>query len=150
MDAPKRCPECGADWPSGQTCADHFHTLLAWEWEHQLLDVHHLLVLCYHVQHPRLYSPDGLRCAQGLLVGFVEQGIPPQQMRQRMGKEVDSGSRQFRIKGTPDSHGAYAFPVEWTMTAGDVVAAGVGLYYESVRAWAAGVLQSLRESGNLV
>lgn len=149
MEATYRCPECRADWSGGQTCADHFHTLLAWEWEHQLLDVHHLLVLCYHVQHPSLYSPDGLRYSQGLLVEFVEQGISPQQMRQRMSKEVDSGSRQFRIKGTPDSHGAYAFPVEWSMAAADVVAAGVGQYYESVRAWAAGVLQSLRVSGNL-
>ena len=149
MQTPTRCPECGTDWSGGQTCTDHFHTLLVWEWEHQLLDMHHLLVLGYHLQHPSLYSPDGLRYSQGLLVQFVEQGIPPQEMRKRMSREVDSGSRQFKIKGTPESHGAYAFPVGWAMTAADVVAAGPERYYDSVRVWADGVLQSLCESGNL-
>jgi len=143
------CPECGTDWSGGQTCTDHFHTLLAWEWEYQMPDVHHLLVLCYHLQHPSLYSPDGLRYSQGMLVQFVEEGIHPQQMRQRISGEVDSGNRKFKIKGTPESQGAYAFPVQWTMTAADVVAAGPEQYYDSVRTWADGMLKALRESGNL-
>lgn len=143
------CPECGADWSGGEACTEHFYQMGYWELEHQLYDVHHLMVLCYHLQHPSLYSPDGLRYSQDLLAQFVEQGIHPQEMRKRMSKKVDSGNRKFKIKGTPESHGAYAFPVKWTMTAADVVAAGVDSYYESVRAWADGVLQSLRESGNL-
>jgi hypothetical protein len=49
----------------------------------------------------------------------------------------------------PDAHGAYAHPVAWTMTAADVVAAGLDAYDASVRAWAESVLAALRHSCNL-
>lgn len=149
METPTHCPACGAAWTDGQTCTDHFHLMLAWELDHQLYDVHHLMVLCYYLQHPELYSPAGLTYGLKLLVAFVEEGVTPQAMRQRIGGTVDSGTRAFKIKGTPASHGSYAHPVAWTMRAGDVTAAGMDAYYASVRQWAAATLQALRESGNL-
>lgn len=147
MGAIPRCPECGAAWTDGKTCSDAFHEMLAWEFEHGLPDVHHLVVLCYHLQHPSLYSPAGLASAQGLLVDFVERGVTPDAARRRSGPRLDSGKRTFKIKGTPSSHGAYPHPPAWTMTAADVVAGGVGNYYDNVRRWARLTLEALRSSG---
>jgi hypothetical protein len=137
------CPECGADWSGGSTCTDHFHLMSFWELDHRLYEVHHLMVLCYHLQHPHLYSPEGLQGAQQLLVAFLEEGLSPQQVRQRMSKAVDSGTRLYQIKGNPTAYGAYAHPEQWTMTP-----AGMDAYYEQVRAWADSVLKSLRGSNN--
>jgi len=49
MKTPATCPECGAAWEAGQTCARHFHQLLFWEAEFpgDGAEVHHLMVLCY-------------------------------------------------------------------------------------------------------
>ncbi len=146
-----KCPECGADWSSGVTCEDNFHQFGYWELADMahLGVVHHLMVLSYHLQHPSLYSPEGLTHAQGLLVDFLERGVTPQQVRQRDRDKVDSGTRTFRIKGTPESHGAYNHPVAWTMRASDVVAGGTAHYVENVEAWAQSILDALRASGNL-
>jgi hypothetical protein len=149
MVSANRCPECGADWSSGQTCTDHFHLMSAWELDNQLYAVHHLMVLCFYLQHPSLYSPEGLRDARRLLVGFLEDGLTPQQARQRFAGVVSSGTRTYKITGTPDSYGTYRYPVQWTMTAASVTAAGLEDYYATVRAWADSVLKALRESGNL-
>jgi hypothetical protein len=149
MDIPNCCPECGADWSDGQTCIDHFHLMGFWELDHRLYDVHHLMVTCYYLQHPSLYSPEGLLHAKHLLVQFVEVGISPQQMRKKIGQAVDSGNRSYKIKATPDSQGVYDHPIQWAMTAADVTAAGMEHYYAQVRAWADSVLKALRESGNL-
>lgn len=147
--SPGICPECGAEWTEGQDCTGYFHTMLGWEFEHQLLDVHHLLVLCYHLQHPSLYSPAGLELAKQLLGKFVKEGVTPQAMRQEMRQAVDSGRRNFKIKGNAESPGAYAYPVAWTMTAADMVRGDVANYYANVQAWAESILQTLAASGNL-
>jgi hypothetical protein len=128
---------------------EHFHTLGYWELDHQLYDVHHLMVLSYHLQHPWLYSPETLEQAKKMLVQFVEEGVTPQTMRQHIRQAVDSGVRKHRVIGTPESHGEYAHPVTWSMTIEDVVNAGIERYYESVQAWAESILSDLRESGNL-
>jgi hypothetical protein len=120
-----------------------------WELEYLLWDVHHLMVLSYYLQHPSLYSPEGLTHSMGLLVDFLERGLTPQDVRKRDRNVVDSGKRKFKIKGTPASHGAYRYPVHWTMTAADVVAGGMDRYYDNVRAWAQSILEALKTSGNL-
>lgn len=150
MSASHSCPECGADWRDGQTCTDHFHTLLFWEFDHNLFDVHHLLVAAYHMQHPSLYSPEALKEAPGLMIDWLEHGKQPGQTRRELGPAVQSDVRPFSIIGTPEHHGAYAHPVTWTMRVGDVVARGMDAYYDSTRAWAASILASLRASGNMM
>jgi hypothetical protein len=138
-----RCPDCSA--PNDEaSCVDHFHTLLAWEWEFNLMEVHHLLLLCYHLQHPHLYSAHALANGHKMLVDFVEGGMTPQQMRKEIAQKVDSGRRTYKIVGTVENHGAYAQPIAWTMTIVDVVAAGHDAYYESVNAWARATLAALR------
>jgi hypothetical protein len=145
------CPVCAADWSNGATCEDNFHQFLYWEHEdiENLGVVHHLMVLSYYLQHPQLYSPEGLDHGKGLLVDFVARGITPQQVRQRDRDKVDSGKRQFKIKGTTEAQGAYTQPVIWTMHTTDVVAGGAKGYVANVRAWAASIYDSLKASGNL-
>jgi uncharacterized protein DUF5946 len=150
MAAGARCPECGAPWPEGRTCRDDFHQMLAWEYEDSRLGaVHHLMVLCYHLQHPSLYSPEGLRDGQQLLVQFVDQGVSPAEIRRRNRHRVDSGNRTWKITARPGAQGAYTHAVAWPMTAAQVVAAGPGQYCANVRAWAEATLAQLKASGNL-
>ncbi len=151
MELNNFCPECGASWPEGGTCQDYFSQLEAWEFENPAdrYAVHHLMVLCYHLQHPSLYAPDGLRYAKQLLVDFVEGGISPQEMRERSRDKVDSGKRSWKIKAKPGLIGSYAHPIHWQMTAADVVANGADSYCDSVRAWARLVLEDIRATENL-
>ncbi|MDX2139363.1 MAG: DUF5946 family protein [Chloroflexota bacterium] len=144
------CPDCGAMWKADDTCETHFHTLLAWEWDYRMYDLHHLLVLCYHLQHPHLYSPQTLANGLTMLVDFVEHGMTPQQMRKEITGAVDSGVRAHKITGTPDSYGTYAAPITWTMTIADVVAGGPDQYYAGVGAWAESMLARLRAAGAVV
>ncbi len=140
-----QCPECGAAWNDGQTCEDDFHQMLYWEAEYpQYGEVHHLMVLCYHLQHPSLYSPAGLNEGRRLLAEFVERGASPDEVRRRNRARVDSGKRTWKIKGTANSRGAYNPPVVWTMTARDVVAGGADQYCDNVRTWARSVNEALK------
>ena len=107
------------------------------------------MVLCYHLQHPGLCSPEGLGGAKRLLVDFLVRGITPEEVRRRDRAAMDSGKRKFKIKGIPASHGAYNHPVHWTMTAVDVTAGGMERYRDNVKAWARSVLETLKASGNM-
>jgi hypothetical protein len=145
MESTRACPECGAVWQGDTTCQDYFHQMLFWENENPANGVvHHLMVLCYHLQHPSLYSPEGLEYSKGLLVDFVEGGLSTEAVRQRSRDQVDSGKRAWKITARPDAHGVYDHPIRWTKTAADVVAAGADNYVDSVRSWAQAVYESLQ------
>ena len=145
MEMITHCPECGASWQAGETCQTAFHQMLFWESDHPGYgEVHHLMVLCYHLQHPSLYSPAGLNEARRLLVEFVEQGTSPVEVRQRNQTRLDSSQRDWRIKGTAASHGWYDHAVAWRMTAADVVAGGSEHYCDNVRLWAQSINEALK------
>ena len=150
MQPEAKCPDCGAAWHDGITCLDHFHQMLAWEFEDPggAGAVHHLTVLCYNLQHPRVYSPEGLDFGRMLLARFVVDGISPQHILAQHKQQLDAGRRSFRITGTPEAHGEYAFPVQWTITIADVCAGGLDGYCERVEAWARAVSEALSKSGN--
>ena len=150
METRQTCPECGAVWQEGETCQDHFYQMLAWEQENPgNWAVHHLMVLCYHLQHPSLYSPEGLRGAIRLLDDFVVRGLTPEQVRKRDRATVNSHERTWKIKGTPASHGVYDRPVHWTMTAANVIEKGESNYCDSMRAWARSMHDALKSAGML-
>lgn len=140
----QKCSECSAALADGQMCRDYFHQMLFWEDEDpERWKVHHLMVLCYHLQHPSLYSAQGLTAARGLLADFVGRGLSPEEVRRRNREHVASGKREWPITARPGNRGAYKRPIMWTMTAGDVVAGGAERYCENVKAWAASVSKSL-------
>jgi hypothetical protein len=144
------CPECGATLAPGQACRDYFDMMLFWENENPSFDVHHLMVLSYYLQHPTLYSPEGLRQAVHLLGEFLEWGVTPEQVRKRERTRRDSGRKKWKIKGSPASFGSYPNPVHWQMTAVDVTAGGVEHYIEKVREWAKQVRWDIRDAGNFL
>ena len=140
-----RCPECGAPLSAGRACADDFYTLLGWENEFPRLgEVHHLTVLAYHLQHPSLYSPEGLAHARELLRAFVAEGQPPQSVRRRSRDRVNSRNRAWKVTARPGAHGRYAREMAWTLRAADVVAGGPDHYIENVRRWAQSVWELLK------
>ena len=119
--------------------------MLFWEAEHPAYgEVHHLTVLCYHLQHPSLYSPEGLQAARRLLVEFVERGTSPGEVRQANQAHVDSSRRQWKITARADSRGSYDRVVVWPLTAADVVAGGADHYCDNVRAWARSLNMTLQ------
>ena len=132
-----RCLECSAELADGRTCADDFHQLLFWENERpELGEVHHLMVLCYHLQHPTLYSAEGLAHARQLLDAFVTEALSPEEMRQRQRSAVDSGGRGWSVTARPGNRGSYGRVMAWRMTVGDVVSRGMDRYRENTREWA--------------
>jgi len=144
------CPECGASLPDEKSCQDEFHQLLLWENQYPSFGaVHHLLVLGYHLQHPSLYSPAGLKYGLELLVDFLEKDLTPGEARRRGRDRLGSGQRAWKITGTPESHGLYPHPVNWSIRISDITAAGPPDYIANVKAWARGILSDLRASGNL-
>jgi Family of unknown function (DUF5946) len=139
------CPECGARWQHGETCQDYFYQMLFWEAENPNNGaVHHLMVLCYHLQHPSLYSPEGLHEAIQLLHDFLERGLTPEQVRKHNRNALNSNTRTWKISGTSASHGVYNHPIAWTMTAATVLESGKDHYCESVQAWARSVHEALK------
>ncbi|MBL1130174.1 MAG: hypothetical protein D8M54_16965 [Chloroflexi bacterium] len=118
--------------------------MLFWEWEFPPLGaVHHLMVLCFHLQHPHLYSPEGLVYARQLLEQFVGQGPSPAAVRQQNRTQVNSHNHARKITSTAVAFGVYDPPVNWTMTAVDVIAGGPENYSELVQAWAQSIHQVL-------
>jgi hypothetical protein len=118
-------------------------------WEHarrELLDVHHLTVLAYHLQHPHLYSPEGLAHARRLLADFVA-GLTPTLARARGRAVLGSDTRNWRLVGAGDARGTYAPRPEWTMSAADVVSGGIDEYRARAEHWARTVHTSLYRAG---
>lgn len=143
------CSECGAPLASGRTCADDFHQLLFWENERPALgEAHHLLVLCYHLQHPSLYSAEGLAHARQLLADFVAGGLSPEEARRRQRAAVASGNRHWSVTAREGNRGQYARRPDWSMTVGDVVAGSIDNYVANVRAWASHIHQVLVQEGS--
>lgn len=151
LESINRCPECGAVWRDGLTCRDHFDQMLAWEFEDPegAGALHHLTVLSYNLQHPSVYSPEGLEMAKQLMGQFISDEVSPKQVRRQNRQTLDSGKRSFKIAGTPEAQGVYTAPVRWTTTAGDVTAGGVDGLCARVQAWAHTVYAALKRSGNL-
>jgi hypothetical protein len=139
------CPQCLSRLAPGVSCEQHFHQLLIWESEYPelTLPVHHLMVLCYHLQHPGLYSPQGLEYGKALLKDFVKNGKSPQEVRKTSRVEVDSGNRNWKITGTPESRGSYPQAMNWQSTISEIVAGGVENYIPNVKAWAQGTYNTL-------
>jgi hypothetical protein len=123
--------------------------MLYWEAEDPALaEVHHLMVLCYHLQHPGLHSREGLHQAVALLSDFVEGGVSPAEIRRRNRIRVASQNRKWKVKASGTDRGSYQHEVHWAVVARDIVAAGQQNYVESVRKWAEAVLENLKVTGN--
>ncbi len=150
MDTKQTCSECGAVLDGDMTCESCFHQMLFWENENAAnWAVHHLMVLCYYLQHPTLYSQDGVTVGKGLLTAFVKEGRSPAEMREANRDRVNSKNRNWKITARPDDKGSYANPVIWRMYAADVVRGGEPQYLDNVRSWAKSMYEDLVATNNI-
>jgi hypothetical protein len=145
------CPACGA--PADEKdlwCRLAFEQCLVWDFtDAQAGAVHHLTVLCYHLQHPHLYSHAGLDHAKHLLHEFLIMGKSPESLRQEIRHAVQSDVRNFKISATETDKGAYHQPIIWSFTAYDAMGDGIEGYPERVHQWAHGVYEALVGAGEM-
>lgn len=121
-------------------------------WENETPDhgtVHPIMVLCYHLQHPGLLSPEGLVSMKSLLIDFLYHNLNPEEVRRRNRSKLSSTQRGWKIKATAVRKATYVQPIEWSVTAQDVTAAGSNNYLETVRGWAKSILSDLQSSRHL-
>lgn len=137
-----KCPECGALLTENKRCREYFDRMLAWDFEDfaGAGKNHHLTVLCYHIQHPALYSTETHRTAIGLLREIIEKNLSGAQLLEINRKLA---ANKQKITGTPENHGTYPAPVSWSMTADAVVKGGVEGYPERVMQWARSIYSDL-------
>ena len=139
------CSDCGAVLTNNLPCETYFHQMLSWESEEPAnWRVHHLMVLCYHLQHPAMYSPEGMDYSRWLLNQFVEEDQSPEKIRQQIRDQVASNNRNWKIKGTADSHASYDSPIIWKVNAANIIAGGIDNYCENVEKWAKTIHQQLK------
>lgn len=121
------CPECGAKLEKGKSCRDYFNQMLVWDFEDfsGAGSVHHLTVLCYHLQHPSLYSPVALNAAKIFLKSIIENNLTAHELLEQNRQDLSKQKKNFSIKGTTNSHATYLRPIIWSMTVINVVEDGI-------------------------
>jgi hypothetical protein len=126
--------------------------MLIWDFETptRAFKLHHLTVLCYHLQHPSLYSPEALESAKKFLRSIIEKDVFAQKLLGINRQTLTSNGRTWKIKGTLESHGSYQSEIKWSMTAFDIVTHGLSSYTEMVQKWAESIYEDLKISGNLI
>ncbi len=144
------CTSCGAVYIDAMTCQDDFYQMLYWEHElmaegMNLMEVHFLMVASYHMQHPHLYSSETLVTIRHNVSEFLQGRLGLDQIHRATGEAARSDRRRHKITGHNGNHGGYATPVQWTMRAMDVVAAGKDQYVSNVRRWAKSVIAALED-----
>jgi hypothetical protein len=140
-----RCAECGAELPGEETCIARFHALLAAEWDHpEAAEVHGLLVLAYHTQHPSLCEKLWLRSAQRqALREIFGKGKPWRRVlawpKNRMRRQESVDRVKERYSGAPPTP-VFGHPLTGEMTVADLPAPGSpdypSEYPDKVESWA--------------
>jgi hypothetical protein len=134
----QRCPDCGAEFATGEQCRERFDLCLAKELEHPATYglVHHLTVICYMLQHQG-YSRLGWLEARELLVKFIRQGQTPAGVRRQNRQRLDSRRRTWSVtRGEKFSIAGES----WSRTIADVRLDNAEVYQTDVTLWARAVL----------
>lgn len=124
------CPECGAPQVDGLNCWWQMGAICGWEADDPALQaVHFHTVATFNLQHPAQFLPEVLAGLQALHHDVLTQGLPPKEMRRRMGQPA-------KVLRPPEQRTPVARA--WRMTVADVYAGGrrEGAA-ERVKAWAA-------------
>lgn len=123
--------------------------MLSWDFEDPegAGKVHHITVLCYHIQHPELYSREALKDAIASLADIVENGLTAQKLLAKNRIRFSPPNKPFMVKGTPENHGSYPVPVRFSTTACDITREGIAKYPASVSKWAHSIMRDLTSSG---
>jgi Family of unknown function (DUF5946) len=98
----KKCNECGTVLLDKKACLEYFNQMIAWDFTDftGVGQVHHLTVLCYYLQHPSHYSPEGLKKAQNILKDAIENSLSDKKLYQEESEVFSSSKRTWRVTGT--------------------------------------------------
>lgn len=132
------CAECGTELQGVLRCQEYFERMLAWDFSDfaGVGQVHHLMVLCYYLQHPSHYSPEGLTHAIQILKKVIEESFTDRDLYQEESAVFSSTNRTWNVSGTEESHGTYVTKIPWSMTVSAVVKEGISQYPTKVKEWA--------------
>lgn len=135
----QKCPQCGADLPPEEPCQYRFDVCMALEYENPTTfgAVHHLTVACYMLQH-NAYSREVWLEARKMIAQFVQDGIPPAEMRRRYRLKLESRHRTWRV--TKDAKLSEFDTIIWTRTIADVRFGDPQVYCADVKRWATSAL----------
>ena len=135
------CPDCGATLRDGRSCQEQFEALLFLEYDYpqSAARVHHLMVMCYMLQHNR-YSDEAARWVIDGLKAFLEHGVSPAQLRKQNRDVVDSGLRKWKVIGST----TLTRNIAWPLTIMDVNSVDPVHYCVTVNAWARATLDAVR------
>ena len=137
---PYACAQCGAIYPSGETCQERFEACLALEYENPAAygAVHMLTVASYMLQH-NLYSRQGWLEAHQIVAQTLHSEITPAEIRNKYQRELDSGRRTWSVtKGEKLKDFA---AIHWSCTIADIQLDNPEQYIDSVKQWAMAVLE---------
>jgi len=142
------CNECGTTLSPGKPCKAYFDQMIAWDFEDfsGAGKVHHLTVLCYFLQHPSHFSPEGLQGAIGILQKAYEHHFSDRQLYLEESATFSSHNRDWNVTGTPEHHGSYPITVQWSMTVAQVVEGGVQEYPHKVIEWSQSIYADLAKN----
>src|SRR5215210_1281404 len=143
-----RCEECGADVPREETCLDRFHSLLASEVEnHELRQMHGLMVLTYYLQHPSLTKPwfqvTGAETMRRVFAdGEDWRGVLMEVHPRGVGRRR-SAARVARIKSASAIMPAWviAHPIQGELTIADIDLTATAGQADEILSWARSVAE---------
>ncbi len=136
------CPECGAP---AESCEARYHECLVKEFsEPGYVNVHHLTVATYMLQHSSKLTKEGWLYERELLREFVVEGKAPELIRKQSQARLDSSERDFKI-ASKDGLPKIARRT-WSKTILDVDMENAENYCRDVTAWAKSVLDEAQTS----
>ena len=137
---PDPCPQCGAIYPSGETCQEHFEACLALEYEHPQAygSVHMLTVACYMLQH-NLYSRRGWLETRQMVAQTIRLGTTSAEIRNEYQRKLDSGQRKWSVNKGEKL--AEFDAIRWARTIADLRLDSPARYVADVKRWAECVLE---------
>jgi hypothetical protein len=103
------CPECSSLLTSDINCRDYFNQMLTWDFEdpEDIGKLLHLTVLCYHIQHPSLYSSEALKFGKHFLRSIIERNMSAKELLEITRKSLAASKRTWKIKGIQENRGSY-------------------------------------------
>ena len=142
------CAQCGAIYPSGETCQERFDACLALEYENPAAygAVHMLTVASYMLQH-NLYSRQGWLETRRMLAQTVHLETTVAEIREKYQRRLDSGQRTWSV--TNGEKLAEFDAIQWSYTIADLRLDSPERYVADVKYWADCVLKDTAGIGDM-
>jgi hypothetical protein len=142
-----QCPECGAQWPEGQTCQSLFDEFLVWEFQDpEYGAVHFLTVAVFMTQHGR-YTDEGQAWITQKLRENLVEGASVEWIRRAAQASTSQGKRSWKVVREPGDPPAKRIPWEMTIVdvnrAHDAAGLDAAAYRVAVTEWARTTLRQL-------